>query len=91
MQKTNFTIGQGLNVLSKTHEKEPKEFIKATLEGMISKYPEEENMLSFLIKEAAMGKTSTSLATGVLAPDFTEENIISEVDNGHTIIRWDNN
>lgn len=89
MQKTNFTIGQALKTLSMTHEKEPKEFIKATLEGMISKYPEEENMLKFLIKEAAMGKTSTTLGTGVLAPDFSEENITSEVDNGHTIVRWE--
>ena len=77
--------------LALAKDKESKKIIRYRLVQLISKYPNEKNILNFFVEEAFSGKTSVTLSSGVLAPDFTEEKIISTVDDGHTIVSWNNN
>ena len=90
MQEKQSTIGEILFELALATDKESKNVIRDRLEKLISKYPNEKNILNFFVKEAFSGKTSVTLSSGVLAPDFTEEKITSKVDNGHTIVSWNN-
>lgn len=91
MQKTNViggTIGEILFSLSKATQAEKPNLLKVLEERIITKYPNEEKILERMIKEAMKGKTYLTLWNGVLAPDFSEENITTKVIDNHTVVDW---
>lgn len=96
MQATNIingkeTLGKILLMLSMAKEGEKQSILKVLEDKIITKYPNEEKMLELFAKEAIKGKTKAILQNGILAPDFSEENISVKVIDNHTIVDWNNN
>lgn len=91
MQKTNVisgTIGGILFKLSRANEEERPNLLKILEDKIITKYPNEEKILQLMTREACKGKTNVTLWNGVLAPDFSEENITTKVIDNHTVVDW---
>lgn len=84
----NGTIGEMLLKLSSANESEKQSLLKTLEDRIITKFPNEEKILSLMIKEALKGKTKATLASGVLAPDFSGENISTKVLDKHTVVAW---
>lgn len=84
----NGTIGEMLLKLSSANECEKQSLLKKLEDKILTKYPNEEKILSLMIKEALKGRTNATLKSGVLAPDFSEENIITKVLDKHTVVAW---
>lgn len=84
----NGTIGEMLNALSTAEASEKQNLLKALEDKILTKYPNEEKILSLMIKEALKGKTNAILKSGVLAPDFSEEDITTKVLDKHTVVAW---
>ena len=90
MQATNIingkeTLGKILLMLSMAKEGEKQSILKVLEDKIITKYPNEEKMLELFAKEAIKGKTKAILQNGILAPDFSEENISVKVIDNHTV------
>ena len=94
MQKTNVingTIGEILCKISRTTDGVEKQSLGEILEKKISiKYPTEKEILRLMLREALKGKIEVKLGNGVLAPDFSAENITTKVKDNHTVIDWNN-
>lgn len=93
MQTTNLnkgkkTLGEILLTLSKASESEKQCILKVLEDKIITEYPNEEKILEQFAQEAIRGKTTIVLRSGILAPDFSEENISIKVINNHTIVDW---
>ncbi len=86
---TKGTMGEMLFELSKAEGEEKQSLLEILEDKIITKYPDEEKILMLLVKEALKGKTKATLASGVLAPDFSEESIKTEVLDKHTVVFWD--